>query len=294
MLDYIIYLVVLVALYCILSASLDLLVGFTGILTFGHAAFYGIGAYSAAILAKRLGQGFFVGLLAAIAVTAIVAFVVAIPALRLTSHYFVLATYGFSVIVSTVMTNWVGLTNGPSGISGIPEVDVAGVPLGGSFAFLGLTLAAAAIVLFAKWRLASSPAGIALRAVREDPTVAEVLGKDVVRTRVTIFVLAGACTAIAGTLLVYHLRIVNPSLFDISFTIFLLAALFVGGTGTTLGTIIGPAILVLFPEGLRFVGLTGDYVAQVQQALYGLLLVLLMLFRPQGLAGRAGVPEMAD
>jgi branched-chain amino acid transport system permease protein len=283
---YVVNLLTLVCIYTTLTASMDLVLGYAGMFSFVHAALCGVGAYTAAFMALHFGAGFAVSLTAAIFVVAAVSLVTALITTRLAGTYFILGTFCMANVVSSVLENWVDVTNGANGLYGIPTANLFGIPINGGLPYLIFCLAAALLVLFVKWRLVSAPLGITLQAIREDEVVAASLGHDVTRTRIAIFVLGGAATALSGSLLAFYLRFLDPTTFAFPQTIFIWAALFVGGSVSTLGSVVGPLILVLFPEALRFVGLSGSHVAAVQQALYGLLLVLLMIFRPQGLCGR--------
>jgi branched-chain amino acid transport system permease protein len=283
--NYLITLLTLISIYAIITASMDLVLGYTGMYSFAQAALYGVAAYTAAVVAMKLGQGFLVSLLAALVVTAVVAFVTVAITVRLDGDYFVLGTFCAASVISSVIDNWIDVTNGANGLYNIPMAEIAGFKFPPGPPFLGLTLVVAAIALFLKWRLVSAPLGLVLQAIRDDDVAASVLGYDVRRTRVVTFVIGGVGTALAGSLLSFYLRFLDPTSFTFGFTMFVWAALFVGGSVSNMGAVVGPAILILFPEALRFIGLSGTYVAASQQALYGLLLVVLMIFRPRGLCG---------
>jgi branched-chain amino acid transport system permease protein len=283
--NYLITLLTLISIYAIVTASMDLVLGYTGMYSFAQAALYGVAAYTAAVVAMKLGQGFLVSLLAALVVTAVVAFITVAITVRLDGDYFVLGTFCAASVISSVIDNWIDVTNGANGLYNIPMAEIAGFKFPPGLPFLGLTLVVAAIALFLKWRLVSAPLGLVLQAIRDDDVAAAVLGYDVRRTRVVTFVIGGVGTALAGSLLSFYLRFLDPTSFTFGFTMFVWAALFVGGSVSNMGAVVGPAILILFPEALRFIGLSGTYVAASQQALYGLLLLVLMIFRPRGLCG---------
>jgi branched-chain amino acid transport system permease protein len=283
---YFVTLLTVICIYTVLTASMDLILGYTGMFSFVHAALCGVGAYTAAYLMLKLGWDLVPATLAAFVVTALVAQLTAAITVRLDRHYFILGTFCIANIVSSIMENWTSVTNGVSGLYGIPITRVFGLAIPPGVPFLVFCAALTAIVLFCKWRLVSAPLGIILQALREDELVVSVLGYDVRRVRTTIFVIGAVLNALAGVLLACYLQFLDPTSFSFSFTILIWAALFVGGSVGTVGTIVGPAILVLFPQALLFIGLSGPDVAEVQQALYGLLLVLLMMFRPQGFFGR--------
>ncbi len=284
--DYALHLLIVICIYVSLTVSLDLLIGHTGILSFGHAAFFGIGAYTTAILTVYAGWGWFPSMLAAFGVGLVVAALVGIPTLRLGGDYFILALFGFQSIVITVIVNWEDLTNGPFGIRNVPRPSFGPLELKSNFEVLLFAAAVTLIIIAAHWRFARAPMRAVLNAIRDDETVAMALGINVVRTKIVVFALAGGFAAITGSISAFYLRFVDVSSFTLSTIILLWAMVFVGGSRSILGAILGPVILLLFPEIFRFVGDTGLNIAYVQEVLYGLLLVLLMLFRPAGIAGR--------
>ena len=283
---YLANIVATVGIYAILTLSLDLLIGYAGLLSLGHAAFFGIGAYVAAIVAGA-GVSAWFAVAAAALVAGLAAALVAVPALRLRGDYFVLATFGVSMIASSVFENWIDVTNGPYGIYGILGTFWGGFgPRLDAVVFALTVVGFVALAALVKRRLTGAAFGNTLRAVREDEVVADSLGKNVAALQVTTFAVAGAMSGVAGALLAYQLRFIEPSQFTFHATIFVWALLFVGGCGSVVGNIAGPASLVLFPEVLRFTGLGGTAGPAVQQALYGVLLVAIAMFRPQGLFGR--------
>jgi branched-chain amino acid transport system permease protein len=284
--DYAVHLLIVILLYVALTVSLDLMVGHTGIFSFAHAAFYGIGAYATAILTVYAGWNWLPALLAAVALGALISLLIGIPTLRLGGDYLILALFGFQSIVLTVITNWEEVTNGPFGIRGVPRPSFGPLKLESSAAILAFIAAVVALVLWLHWRFVSSPMRRMLHAVRDDETVAQALGIDAVRAKVTVFVLGGAFAALAGGLTAFYLRFVDVNSFSLFTMILLLAMVFVGGSRSLLGALVGPALLLLFPEAFRFFGETNLPIAYIQQALYGLLLIVLMLYRPEGLAGR--------
>ncbi len=283
--SYILNLAITIGIYAILTMSLDLLVGYTGLLSLGHAAFFGIGAYAAG-LAALAGLHAWLTIPLAALVAAAVAALVAIPALRLRGDYFVLGTFGISMIASSVFENWVDVTGGPYGVYGIPS------PVPESFASpwdaVTMALVVAVLVLVVavlKYRLVGRAFGTTLLAIRDDEVVAESLGVNATLKQIAVFSIAGGMAGVAGAMLAFQLSFIEPSLFTFHATIFMWALLFVGGCGTILGNILSPAILILFPELLRFSGMSGTYAPQIQQGLYGVLLIAIAMFRPQGLFG---------
>jgi branched-chain amino acid transport system permease protein len=259
------------------------LIGHAGILSFAHASFYGIGAYVTAMLTVYAGWDWLPAVAAAVVATAAIAFLIGVPTLRLGGDYFILALFGFQLIVVDVILNLDDVTNGPFGIRGIPRPSVNDYGLASGWPFLIGTAVVTGVLFLTVRRIVTSPLGGKLHAVRDDETVAAALGINVARTKIMIFTVAAALAAVIGAMTAFYFRFVEANAFNSEVMILLLAMAFVGGTKSLWGAVAGPAILVLFPEIFRFIGPIGVDLAKVQQGLYGLLLVLLMLFRPQGL-----------
>jgi branched-chain amino acid transport system permease protein len=281
--NYLLHVATVILLYAGLVASLNLLIGHAGILSFAHASFYGIGAYVTAMLTVYAGWDWLPAVAAAVVVTAAIAFLIGVPTLRLGGDYFILALFGFQLIVVDVILNLDDVTNGPFGIRGIPRPSVNDYGLASGWPFLIGTAVVTGVLFLTVRRIVTSPLGGKLHAVRDDETVAAALGINVARTKIMIFTVAAALAAVIGAMTAFYFRFVEANAFNSEVMILLLAMAFVGGTKSLWGAVAGPAILVLFPEIFRFIGPIGVDLAKVQQGLYGLLLVLLMLFRPQGL-----------
>jgi branched-chain amino acid transport system permease protein len=281
--DYLLHVATVILLYAGVVASLNLLIGHAGILSFAHASFYGIGAYVTAMLTVYAGWDWLPAAAAAVVATAAIAFLCGVPTLRLGGDYFILALFGFQLIVVDVILNLDDVTNGPFGIRGIPRPSLDDYRLTSGWPFLIGTAVLTGVIFLIVRRIVTSPLGGKLHAIRDDETVAAALGINVARTRIMIFTVAAALAALIGAMTAFYFRFVEANAFNSEFMILLLAMAFVGGTKSFWGALVGPAILVLFPEIFRFIGPVGVDLAKVQQGLYGLLLVLLMLFRPQGL-----------
>jgi branched-chain amino acid transport system permease protein len=284
--DYIIHLIILLNIYIILTVSTNLLVGMVNLLSLGQAAFYGIGAYLSAMALMVLNWPLIPALLLAMAGTALASLLIAYPSLRLKDDYFVLATLGFQVIVFTVLYNWVSLTRGPYGISGIPSPKLFGfIEITGIWPYLILSSVLSGIVIFLFYHLVHSPFGRALRGVRDDELSMKALGKNVTRLKVQAFIISSAFIAIAGFLYATYVSYIDPTSFNLDEAIFILSALIVGGLGNIRGPVIGALFVILLPEALRFVGLPDSVAANLRQIIYGLALIVLMRYRPQGIAG---------
>jgi branched-chain amino acid transport system permease protein len=280
--EYILNTAVLAGIYVILASSLNITNGYTGLFSFGHAAFYGIGAYTAAILATRLGWGFALTLPAAGLVAAAFGAALALPTLRLSGIFLALVTIGFQEIAYLVTLNWMGLTRGPMGIPGIPPAGLFGVELRGNAAYYWLVLALDVLTLFVLSRIVTSRVGRAFVAIREDELAAEASGIPAFRMKVLAFVIATFFAGIAGAFFAHHARFVSADSFRLDETFVILTMLIVGGLGSLAGPVIGAVALVILPEASRFL-------AEYRGVVYGLILIGVILFRPEGVAGVPGI-----
>lgn len=283
--EYIIHLAILFAIYAILGVSLNLVVGYTGLLSVTHAAFYGIGAYATAILLTQTGVGFFLSVLFGALLTAIISFLIGTVLSRFSGDYYALGSFGFNIIVFSIFLNWQDLTRGPLGIPGIPKPELFGVPLSSNLAFLILALSFLAIIYFISRFIIDSSFGRVLRAIREDEKAIQVFGYNTLYFKLAIFVMSAGMASVAGSLFASYVTFVDPSSFALTESVFILAIIILGGLANLRGSALGALFLILLPEILRFVGFPSDIAAQMRQVVYGLILVLLMLYRPQGLVG---------
>jgi len=219
------------------------------------------------------------------AVAALLAALIAVPALRTRGDYFVLATFGLQVIATSLMTNLEGVTGGPMGLPGIPQPTVFGTTLAALWQMLLLVWALAVVTFWCLCRLVQAPYGRALRAVRADEVFAQAMGKPVLLLKVKAFALAAAIAAAAGGLYAVYITFIDPSSFTVMESIFMLAIVIIGGAGSIRGSALGALVLVGLPEALGFVCLPAGPAANIRQMLYGALLVAAMMWRPQGLLG---------
>lgn len=283
--SYLYHLLTMVCIYSILALSLNLLVGYTGLLSTCHAAFYGAGAYISTLLMLKAGLGFFPALLVSVVGAFILSFIVSIPSLRLKGDYFVLATLSFQIIFYTILYNWVSLTRGPYGIPGIPRPKVFGYDIDSPLAYF---LFSFLVALFCGWLLyliGNSPFGRVLKAIREDEVSTAALGKDILRFKVKVFAIASAFAAIPGALFAGYMRFIDPTSFTLMESFFILSLIIIGGTGNITGPIIGTVLMIFLPELLRFLRIPDAVAANMRQIIYGLLIILVMRYRPQGIKG---------
>lgn len=286
--EYLLHILVIAAIYSVLALSLDLLVGQTGILSIAHAAFYGLGAYTSALLAVQLDIPFFVGIPITIVVAALVSFIVSVPSLRLHEDYFVIATFAFQMILLGIFNNWMDLTRGPLGISGIPQPVFFGWTIRSHVAFLLLAVVLAAFAHSVAGRIAANPFGRVLRAIREDEGFTQAMGKNPLFFKIAVFAVSAALAALAGSFYAHYITYIDPTSFTVMESILVISMVIIGGAGSRWGPLIGAVVLVTLPEALRFVGLPSSVAANLRQIIYGSLLVIMMMFRPRGLVGKYG------
>ena len=283
--DYLLHILVIAGIYIILTLSLNLIVGYTGLPALGHAAFSCIGAYTSSLLALNMGVSPWIGLLIGACAAALSGIVIGYPAVRLKGDYLALATFGLGVIVYSVAKNWVSLTRGPMGLPGIPGFSIFGFQLSEIWSYLLLVLVFVAITIFVTNRIVNSPFGRILRSIREDEIASEAMGKNTTRYKLLVFVIGAFFAGIAGSLYAHYITFIDPSSFTVMESITILIMVIFGGMGSISGSIVGAVILVVFPELLRFLGMPSSIAAPMRQMIYGLLLVVLMLKRPQGIMG---------
>jgi len=283
--DYFIYMVIIINIFIILTISQNLLVGFTGLFSVCQAAFYGIGAYIAALLAIWLTNNLLVAVLAAMIVAGIWGAIISLPSIRLKGDYFLIASIGFQMVMFSIFLNWKAVTRGPMGLYGLPRPQLFGFTFVSPYSFLALSFVLMLACFFLSRRIAHSPFGLVLKGVRDDETAVEALGKNVTRFKIAIFAFSAAWAAVAGTLFAFYTTSVDPFSFTLEESVFILTLAIVGGTGNLRGSVVGAIILISIPELLKFIQIPDAVAAQTRQILYGLLLILFMRFRSQGLIG---------
>ena len=280
--EYILNIGVYAGIYVILASSLNITNGYTGLFSFGHAAFYGIGAYTAGILSTRYDFPFLLTLPLAGIVAAIFGAAIALPTLRLRGIFLALVTIGFQQITFLVIMNWIGLTRGPMGIPGIPPASILGWEPSGNRGYYYLILAIDLIVLFLIARIINSRVGRTFVAIREDELAAQSISINTFHAKVLSFVIATFFAGIAGAFFAHHARFISADSFRLEETFLILTMLIVGGMGSFLGPVIGAVFLVILPEIFRFL-------LEYRGVVYGLIMIATILFRPEGIAGVPGI-----
>lgn len=283
--EYLIHLAILFAIYAILGVSLNLVVGYAGLLSVTHAAFYGVGAYTTAIFLTKSGVGFFSSLILGIAIAVAVSLLIGVVLSKFKGDYYALGTFGFNAIIFAVFLNWQNLTRGSLGIPGISRPELFGINFANNFNFMVLALIFLVLMYFTSRFVVNSSFGRVLKAIREDETAIAVFGYNTLYFKLVIFVISAAMAAVAGSLFASYITFIDPSSFQLTESMFILAIIILGGLANLRGSILGALFLILLPEILRFVGFPSDIAAQMRQVVYGIILILLMLYRPQGLIG---------
>ena len=283
-----VYLLSLYCVYLMATFGLNLTVGYAGQMSLGHAAFFGIGAYFAAILLK-LGWSFLLVLPIAALACFVLGLALGFPALRVQHHYLAFATLGFNVLVYLVMRNEEKLTGGTYGINAIPRPTFFGVDLGGHLAYFNFTLASLVVLALVLWWLLRSPWGRAFAALRDNPIRAESLGVNITAYTLFAFAIGAACAGVGGVYFASLVEFIEPGPFHFSTSLTMLLAVIVGGSGRFFGPVLGTVIIVLLPEMLRASSVPWlKFMQTWYLAFFGFAIVALMVWLPGGLLS---IPE---
>jgi branched-chain amino acid transport system permease protein len=292
---YVLHLLIYFDIYVIVALSLNLVVGYCGLLNLAHAGYFALGAYSYALLSVVAGWSFVPALLVAVAISALLSLAVSLASWRLKGDFFVLASLAVQALLYSIFYNWSdatdplgswkNLTNGPFGISAIPKPSLLGFTLSEPLHYLIFASFITIIIAFVLWRLKTSPWGRALVSMREDELAARSLGKNTRLMKVQVLALACGIVSVAGVLYAGYIGYLDPGTASLDESILMLSMVMVGGVGNFRGPVIGALILILMPEALRFMDLPAAQAGNIRLAVYGLLLVLMMHFRPQGVSG---------
>ncbi len=284
--EYVLHIIIMLNIYIILVLSANLPIGMANLLTMCQAAFYGIGAYISAFFLMQFHLPFVVIAAIVMLLTGLFSFIVSFASVKLKDDYFILASLGFQMIIYTILYNWTDVTRGPYGIPGIPSIRIFGIwELSGVWGYSVLTIIVALFVIWIFRRIKHSPYGRVLRAMRNDELAVKALGRNTVLCKSWAFFLSAAFSGLAGLIYASYVSYIDPTSFTLDESIFIVTALFIGGIGNSKGPILGAIFVVLLPELLRFIGLPDSIAANMRQIIYGLSLILIMYFRPQGLVG---------
>lgn len=275
---YMIRIMTVALMYIIIALSLNVLTGFLGVMSLGHAAFWGIGAYTGAILSTRCGWGMGACMLAAVVTCGLAGLLLGAPVMKLKGYYMTVVTLGFCEIVRLVEMNWSELTRGPLGINNIPYPNLFGITFKSARSKYYLILAMAILAVFIVYSIVHSRLGRAIIAIREDDLAAASMGINVVKYKLMVFVISAIFAGVAGVYYAHYMRYIDTSLFTTSMSINFLVMSIFGGLGNIPGTIIGTTVLAVIPETMRFL-------SEYRNLFYGILIVVLMMVKPSGILG---------
>ena len=289
--DYLLYLVNLMGVLALAALGLNVLIGFTGQISLGHAAFMGVGSYTAAILATRFGLSFWLSIPAGGVAACAAGMIVGVPSLRIRGLYLAIATLAAQVIFEWAFTNWTSVTGGIRGIN-VPPARILGAPIDDDRRAYFLIQAVVAVHFLLAANLRRSRWGRAFVAVRDRDIAAEIVGVNLFRTKILAFMVSSYYAGIAGGLWVYFMKVVTPENFPLSLSIQYLAMVVVGGLGSIPGTIFGTVFMTMVPELLKLgTGLARavwpdaqSYLFPLRDVVFGVLIVVFLIFEPHGLA----------
>ena len=288
MLNFILLIFIYIGIYTIASLGLNLIVGYTGLLSLCQAGFLAIGAYTTAVLMTSCNMGFWESMVISGLVASLCGILIGIPTLRLKGDYLAIATLGFGEIVKNIIINWDGVTKGPMGINGIPGPSLFGMTLSSMDKpeWMVIIWTAVAFTYYIISRIVRSRVGRALEAIREDEIAASSMGINTAKYKIGAFTTGAFCGGIAGSFFAAFNQSVAPLTFDFMMSIMILCMAVLGGLGNSFATIIGTIIIVLASELPRLLGISHIIPPQLNQILFGFILVFMMIYRPQGIIGR--------
>lgn len=286
--DYVAYMLNLIFINIIVAVGLNVLTGFTGLISLGHAAFMAIGAYTSAILTVTLGVSFWLALPTAGALTGLIGFVVGLPSLRLTGIYLALATMAFGFVTDEIILQWQSVTGGADGFSAVPPA-IFGMALNSYKKYFFITFISLAILLFAAKSMLRGSFGRTLMAIRDSETAAETMGINLGWYKALAFTLSALYTGLAGSLYAHFILFISIDNFTLLNSISYIVMIVVGGLGSLTGSVIGAIFITVLPE---IITLTKDYLpaavktaSSLQAAVYGIILMLFIIYQPTGFYG---------
>ncbi|MCK4303292.1 MAG: branched-chain amino acid ABC transporter permease [Candidatus Eisenbacteria sp.] len=293
--SYLLHLLTYLGIYVIMAMSLNIIIGYCGLLTLAHAGYFAVGSYAYALATLKLGWGFLPATGLGVGVAVLLSLAVSLPAWRFKGDSFVLLSLSVQALFFSLFYNWfdaseepgtwTNLTNGPFGLANIPRPAILGIELDTPGSMAALSLASAVACGILSWRLLSSPWGRLLKAMRDDELAARGLGKNTRLARVQAFAIACGMVAVAGAIYASYVSYIDPNTASLDASILMLSMVIVGGAGNFRGPLVGALILLAIPEALRFAQIPQAAASSLRLMAYGLLLILMMHFRPQGLAG---------
>lgn len=291
---YVVSTAVLMGIYAIIALGYNIVMGNTGIYSFGHAAFFGVGGYTVAILTVNHGVDPWLAFALAPFMAALAGLVVGLTSIRLSHFHLAMATIAFNIILTNLNFNWIGLFGSESGIGPMGKLSLAGLRLDSDFRYFYFTWIFVVVVLWLTHNLVRSHLGRAMAAVREDEVAASTSGVSVVGTKLMSFVVSAFLAGVAGALLAFYVPYLGPRPFTVGLSIMLFVMVCIGGRGSAWGSLLGAALLTVLPEFLRMVAGMSAIPHEMRIVLsnpsyhlvmYGLILIVFLVYLPQGLVG---------
>lgn len=283
---YLLHIGIMTGIYVLLVQSLNIMLGYSGLLSLATPALFGMGAYASALLSMKLGWDSTLTFACATAIGAATGVALGVPSLRLSRHSFVIVTLSVTLLLQLVASNWIDLTRGSLGIADIPAARLFGFTLAGKGAWLAFMAVLSLLAIAATWSIVASRLGRAMIAVRDNEPLAIAAGIDVLKMRLFAFACSGAFAGLAGACYAHYLTFIDPGIFGFSISESLLVMVILGGSGTLWGPVVGAVIFTALPEVLRMA-------PEMKSLLYGTLLLLIVLFMPQGMARWFGRPAVS-
>lgn len=274
---------IFIAIYTILAVGLNLLMGYAGQVSLGHAAFFGIGAYTSAVMTTQTHLSPWLAIIVGIIISAIIALLVGIPCLRLKGHYLAMATMGFGWIVYIVIDNWESVTKGSSGVTNIPNLAIGSLVFSSDLSRFYLVWVIVILILLISANLIQSRVGRALRALHRSENAAAALGVNIAGYKVAIFVLSAAYASLAGSLYAHTVNYISPAPFGFIGSVEIVVMVVVGGMASIWGAVIGAGSITLLVEWLRGLGQVNPRFQEFEIIVHGAILILVMIFMPGGL-----------
>ena len=286
MLAYLQNIAVLFCINAMLALTLNFIMGYAGIFSLAHAIFFGVGAYATAYIAMHFTDSLLICMSASVLISALLSMALALPALRVRGEYFVAASLGLQVIGVTIFSEWKSVTGGLGGMIGIPRPKLFGYVFNDDGMFLLLAFVMLLIVIGIIALLVRGSFGRSLMAIRDSESAAQSYGKHVNAVKTISVAVSAGLAGVAGSLYAFYISFINVESFMLETSILLMAMVIIGGTGTLFGPVVGAALLMSLPAALTYLPfLPPSELGTIQQIIYGLAMVLLMMFRPGGLVG---------
>jgi len=280
--EYLLQFLTLISIYIIAVISLNLAIGFTGLLNLGHMVFFGIGAYTSAILTLH-GMPWYIAIFIAGLTASILGIIIAGITSKLKGDYLAMVTLGLVFIAIAVSRNWSSLTRGALGLPGVPDI------VRNNFHYMIFTLMISAFCALIFYRLVNSETGKIFQAIRDDETAAAILGKNTYFYKILSVAISTFFAGIAGSLFVHHINFVDPTIFELEFFIMILAMLIAGGLGSIKGSIAGVFVLSILSESVRFISFSPALLGAFRDMVFAVALIAILLFKPRGVFGKVDV-----